>query len=199
MFHTKHLLVLQKSKGGFVTIDVVIPTLRIGDVLEKAIKSIEGEYDNLIIIDEKYDNLGKKINYGLSQTDADYVIVANDDVQLLKGHLWNLCDPAAVVAPLINGNMCKAFHAHVECFPRWVLDKGIRWPEYYDGWYYDDSDVWAQLITAGITARQDFSVDFSHQESTTIKTFDNSQRLVTNRAIFVKKWGEEMIPKVGCV
>jgi glycosyltransferase involved in cell wall biosynthesis len=181
-------------------LSLVIPTRRIGDVLERAIKSMEGEYDNLIIVDEMWDNLGKKINYGLSQTEADYVVVCNDDIELTKGHLWNLCDPAAVVAPLVNGNMCKTFHAHMECFPRWVLDAGIKWPEDYDGFYYDDSDVWMQLIKHGVSVRQDFDVDIKHEHpGFTLGTLQKSDREKNNRDLFIKKWGIESLPLVGCI
>ncbi len=181
-------------------ISLVIPTLRVGNCLQKALDSMEGMYDQLIIIDEKMDNLGKKINKGLDAATGDYIIVANDDIVLNKGTLKDLCDPDYVTNPDVNGvRPFKVFHAHMSCFPRWVIkDESVRWPEDYDGWYYDDSDVWMQMINKCITPIHCHEVNIMHEHpGTTIGLSNNTERLKNNRELFIKKWGVQALGLTG--
>lgn len=181
-------------------LSVVIPTLRIGDKLQRAIDSFKNEYDELIVVDEKWDNLGKKINHGISQSTGDFIIVANDDVELERGRMWNLCRKDGVVSPLINEQKAKTFHAHVSCFPRWVFDIGVKWPEDYDGFYYDDSDVWMQLNKLLVPLFTDLDVSFKHESpGFTLHTFENGKRLENNQKLFISKWGYDALKTVECI
>lgn len=183
-------------------ISLVIPTLRLGDKLSHALRSMEGEYDELIIIDDKLDNLGKKINMGIERSTGDFVVISNDDVYLVEGHLKDLCDTNSVTAPRVNGNWpSKVFHAHMECFPREILNEGIRWPEDYDGYYWDDSDTWMQLITKGISPRIELKVNIIHDHPgwTLGQLGDNSERMEKNRQKFIDRWGVQALHLTGNV
>lgn len=181
------------------SLSVVIPTLRIGDCFEKCLTSFEGEYDQLVIVDEKLDNLAKKINKGLAQATGDFIIVSNDDVELTRGHLKDLCREEQVVSPVIGDAFpWKTFHAHLWCMPREVYEKVGGWAEYYDGWYYDDADYWMRLLEAGYNPTVTSEVNIAHNHpGTTLGTFNNGDRIAKNRQIFIDKWGYQALAITG--
>lgn len=175
-------------------ISVVIPTLRVGDHLSKCLASIEGQYDELIVIDEKIDNLAKKINKGLEESKGDFIIVLNDDVILSQGTLNKMCYLDGVTSPLIRGGlpMGKVFHAHAWGIPRHIYeDIGGMW-EGYDGFYYDDSDYQLMIETKGHKIIVVEDVDFYHppEGGTTLHTFpDWADKYARNQEMFRQRWG----------
>ncbi|MCX8158663.1 MAG: glycosyltransferase, partial [Candidatus Diapherotrites archaeon] len=70
-------------------ISVIIPHYEVSlekrKLLLRFLESIAGQYTELIIIAEKRENLASKINEGLKKASGDYIIVSNDDCQLIKG------------------------------------------------------------------------------------------------------------------
>ncbi len=152
---------------------------------------MEGQYDELIVIDEKIDNLAKKINKGLRSARGDFLIVANDDVELAEGKLSDLCSRDEVLSPKLNQGLQKTFHAHMFCLPRMVYAKVGGYYEGYNGFYYDDSDYWMKLLKAGIQPKIEESVVINHPEpATTLKTFPKRHIWEgLNQNIFVKRWG----------
>jgi glycosyltransferase involved in cell wall biosynthesis len=175
-------------------ISLIIPTLRIGDWLNKAIKSMEGEYDELIIIDDKIDNLAKKINKGLRMASGKHLVVANDDVQLTRGHLYNLCSNG-VLSPFVNDSPNKPFHAHLFCLPRKIYGEIGGYYEGYNGFYYDDSDYCMKLLRAGYIPNLNPDVNINHPEpATTLKTFPQRNDWEReNQQLFIKRWGVEAL------
>lgn len=181
-------------------ISLIIPTLRIGNKLEECIDSLKGEYDELVIIDDKIDNLAKKINKGLEQATGDFLIVSNDDITLEWGHLRYLCEEGIVASPAVNKGYLKDFHAHMFCLPRGVYEDVGGYFEGYDGFYYDDSDYWMKLLDKGYTPKIVSRININHNHpGSTLGTFSgNDKRMENNRRIFVERWGEDALKTVGC-
>ncbi len=191
-------------------ISLVIPTMRVGDKLDACLRSLEGQYDELIIIDEKNENLAVKINTGLSQATGDYIIVSNDDVVLQKGKLTNLCRDNQVVSPTVVGGLNKSFHAHMWCYSKEVYQKSVGTvpgysdfgkPGYYEGFYrfyWDDSDYWMKLRSNGFEpVRTDDVVILHEHPGWTLGTFQNNSEAETfNRDLFVRRWGLDAINRV---
>lgn len=168
-------------------ISLVIPTRRIGDSLEKCIKSLEGEYDELVIVDDDVENLSTKINMGINRSTHDYIIVSNDDIELESGHLKDLCGDTVISPEVIDG-LTKAFHAHMWCIPRWIYKKIGPMHEGYHIARYDDSDYWMTMLNNDIVPIINHEVRVWHKHpASTLKTFkiDDSY----NRQHFIDRWG----------
>lgn len=192
-------------------LSLVIPTLRIGDKLDQCLASLEGQYDELIVIDDKIGNLSVKINRGLKQAKGDFIIVSNDDVVLEKGSIRDLCVPNQVVSPTILGGVNKVFHAHMFCLPRNVYELSVgtldgwsdyKEPGFYEGFfrfYWDDADYWMKLKANGYDPVKTSSVELRHDHpGWTLGTFQNNQQAEDiNKQIFVRRWGYDAVRETG--
>ena len=164
-------------------------------MLETCIKSFEGQYDELIVVDDKDKSLAEKQNIGLRKATGDFLIISNDDVVANKGHLKDLCADGRVLSPKVNGGVFKTFHGHMFCLPRDVYSEVGGFDESYKGVYYIDSDLWVRLIKAGYNPDIVESVDIDHKHpASTIKTLDDEQKnVMEGRSWFISKHGPNML------
>lgn len=178
---------------------LVIPTLRRHPVLEECIESFKGQYDELIVIDDKEPSLAYKINKGMRMAKGDYIVVSNDDVVAKEGDLRNLCIENQVVSPKVNGGVFKVFHAHMFCIPRNIYAEVGGFDETCPGVYHIDSDYWLRLIQSGHNPVISDHVDVWHKHpASTIKTLAPRDRdMGTSRQWFINKHGEHNLSKVG--
>lgn len=184
--------------------------MRVGDKLDHALKSMEGMYDELIIIDDVNVNLAYKINKGLKKAKGDYLVVSNDDVLLVKGSLHDLCIPDTVTSPHLITGMHKRFHAHMWCYSRKTYKKIVGtvpgWadygkPGYFEGYYklyYDDSDYWMKIKSNNINISLSDSCGIRHDHPgwTAGTLGDNSSAEDINSKIFVARWGAQAIGEI---
>lgn len=180
-------------------IDLIIPTLRRHDGISKVIRSFEGQYDSLVVIDNPDDSLAKKINLGLLKSTAEYLIVANDDVEHCEGSLRDLCIPEKVISPKIHGGTLKTFHAHMFCIPRNIYEEVGGFDESCPGVYHIDSDYWLRLIDLGYPPELSDTVTIYHNHpASTIKTLPQKERDVNlSRQWFIEKHGVDRMHEVG--
>lgn len=184
------------------TISVIIPYRETDpgkrEVLARMVNSIAGQYSELVIVKEEWDNLAAKINLGLRRAKGDWLIVANDDLELIKGNLATLCVDKMVTCPLINGGVFKQFHGHCWCFHRHVYANIGPMFEGYHKFYYDDSDYWMQIESKSYPIRTIEAVDFLHKEpGRTLKFLGGDAVMEQNRDIFIDRWGAGALQKVG--
>lgn len=179
-------------------ISLIIPTLRVENLLDQCIESFKGQYDELIIVDDKNKSLAEKINIGLRAASGDYLIVSNDDVTANAGKLKDLCACDRVLSPTVNGGVFKTFHAHMWAMPRQVYAEVGGYDESYKGVYYIDSDYWLRLKDAGFIPDICYKVDINHKHpASTIKTLDKQQQnMGDGRSWFINKWGEGRLKEV---
>jgi len=175
-------------------VSLVIPYYHCDDdkpgVLCGAVSSMIKFVDELIVVSEKLDNLATKINYGLSKTTGDFIIVTNDDVSLVKGTLDDLCDPGAVLTPFINGGARKTFHGHAWGMPRWVYEKIGGMDEDYL-LYYMDTDYAMRLKQAGIPCYRTDKVDMKHPDGARTLKHWVGKTEHNDREVFIRKWGQD--------
>jgi glycosyltransferase involved in cell wall biosynthesis len=180
-------------------VSLIIPTLRVGNLLDNCIASFNGQYDELIVIDDTVKSLAEKINIGLRSATGDYLIVSNDDIEANTGTLKDLCVENQVVSPKVNGGIFKTFHGHMYCIPRNIYALVGGMDETCPGVYHQDSDLWLRFIKAGYPPVVSELVDVWHRHpASTINTLEQSQRdMGKTREWFVNKWGESECGKVG--
>lgn len=185
-----------------MSISLIIPTLRVGNKLEKALESMKGQYDQLIVIDDKNANLAVKINKGISQAECEYLVISNDDVLLTKGTLKDLCIKDKVVLPEVKGSINKLFHAHMWCMSADVCNKCVGtiegWsdygrPGYFEGYfrsYWDDVDYQKKIEANEIKIIHKKDVEILHDDPAwTLRRFDNNSKAESiNETIFNARW-----------
>lgn len=186
-------------------ISLVVPTRWVNNVIVPMLQSVSGQYDELIVVDDQWDNLAKKINKGLAKASGDYIVCANDDVVLVEGNLSMLCQPGKVISPIVINGSGKAFHAHMWGMSRDVYEKTVGTiegdsdygkPGYYEGFnkvYYDDTDYWQKLLVNGFTPELTQSVKIRHDHPATTISATGGGDEGTNKAIFIRRWGESAL------
>jgi len=192
-------------------ISLIIPTLRIGDKLNQCINSLQSQVDEVIVIDDKIDNLATKINKGLKQAKGDYIAVSNDDIVWGMGKLRHLCIPGQVVSPRVIGGIDKLFHAHFWVMPKEIYQRAVGtiegdsdyglpgWYEGYDKVYYDDSDYHMKLRANGYVPvkKDDVTVIHDHPGHT-LRTLNLGGVESVNRSIFIRRWGTDALRIAEC-
>lgn len=181
-------------------ISLIIPTLHVEDKLEKCIESFKGQYDELIVVDDKDKSLAFKQNKGMRLATGDFLIVSNDDVLADQGQLKDLCIKGQVVSPRVNGGVFKVFHAHLFCMPREIFAECGGFDESYSGVYYIDAALWFRLIQLGYPPVINDNVNIIHDHpSSTIKTLTDKERNEQDgREWFISKFGVDALRMVGC-
>jgi len=186
-------------------ISLIIPYYEVDpekrDVLAKCVNSMAGQYDELIVVDEKADNLSYKINKGLRRAKGDWLIVCNDDIELEKGTLRDLCVKKVVTCPLVNGNLLKLFHGHMFCMNRLVYAEVGPMFEGYKKFYFDDSDYWMQIEAKGFGIQTISKVNIKHEHpGRTIHKLNTGVNVEDeNREIFLKRWGDQAYRRVTTI
>lgn len=173
-------------------ISLVIPTLRVNNLVDKCVESFSSQYDEVIIIDDTDKSLAEKLNKGMRMATGDFIVVSNDDVEACSGLLRELCYPGVVVSPRIEGGTPKLFHAHMFCIPRELYAQIGGFDESFDGPYYIDTDYWMRLHKAGKDPILSDAVTIYHNHpASTISTLSSRDRDMNRaREWYVSKWGE---------
>lgn len=166
-------------------------------MLDRCVKSFEGQYDELIVIDNPDMSLAAKQNMGLRMATGDFLIVSNDDVVANTGILRDLCGEG-VISPKVIGGLDKLFHAHMFCLPRRIYAEVGGFDESYSGVYYIDSDLWIRLLNAGYPPGKNEAMIIDHKHpASTINTLDAKQRNAEEgREWFIKKHGRNALAVV---
>lgn len=181
-------------------ISLIIPTLHVEDKLEKCIESFKGQYDELIVVDDRDKSLAFKQNKGMRLATGDFLIVSNDDVIADEGQLKDLCITGQVLSPRVNGGVFKVFHGHMFCMPRAIFAECGGFDESYSGVYYIDAELWYRLIHLGYTPGICDNINIKHEHAaSTIKTLPDKERNENEgRDWFINKWGVDALRIVGC-
>jgi len=159
------------------------------EVLDRCVKSLTPECDEIIVVKSKGRSLAKCINVGCNKAKGDFLIVSNDDITMRSGHLKDLCHKGEVHSPINHGGIRKTFHAHLWCMPKEIYKQIGGQDETCPGPYYIDSDYWVRLIKEGIPVVLNDSVHINHPEParTLGKIYTNQDK---TREWFLKKHGK---------
>ena len=160
------------------------------NVLNQTLDSFKGA-DEIIVVENWREGYAVPINYGLSQAKGDFIVVMNDDLNWDGGSLKRLCDPEAVVSPMVNGRI-QDFWGCSFCLPRWVYEKTQGLFEGYRISYFDDDDFWNTLKQLNIPHYCNPNVSLTTQGGRTLERFpDRNEFFEENRQIYNSRWPKD--------
>lgn len=175
-------------------ISVVIPYYENSEEKKEALKtctsSLKG-HDEIIIVWNDRMGYAPSINRGLANSQGDFIVVMNDDVELMEGDLTMLCDEEAVTSPSYMGRTYPHIWGSCFCMPRWVYEKIGGMDERYDISYFDDDDLIFSLEREGIPMKAVPEVVFEHRHpGLTLEAMpDRNEFFEANKQKFLAKWG----------
>ena len=160
------------------------------EILKRCIDSFKGQYDELIIAEDKIHNLSRNVNKGMLLAKGDFIVVCADDITLNRGTLKETCIEDVVTTPYVNDRFEKLFPGHMYTIPRRILSEVGLWDETYDGFLFSDSDYWMQIEHRGFEIRKlkEVNILHPHPARTTDRLFKEG-REEFNRKKFISKWG----------
>lgn len=162
------------------------------DILKKCLASLPSP---ILVLAGKQKTLPTAWNMCIElgfSTGAEYVIVANDDIELIRGDLSMLCKPNGIVNPLVNGSFFKIFHAHIFGIHKDAWEKIGEFDENFQV-YWSDTDYAMRMINSGVDIYMQYGVDVLHPNpaSTIGSTPDEIRN--ADKEYFISKWGREYI------
>ncbi len=160
------------------------------EVLSKCVASLRGQ-DCIVVVAGKQPTLPRAWNMCCElafSMGADYAIISNDDIILDRGTLDMLCQPNAVVSPMVNNGVFKVFHAHMFSLPKNIWEKIGQFDERFEC-YWADTDYAKRLKDAGIDVHINTEVNVKHPEpARTLKHYKGTTEKPDEQK-FKEKWG----------
>lgn len=160
------------------------------ELLKRCVNSMDA--DEKIIIVNEGTGMGKAINKGLELATGDYLVVSNNDCELVGGMLRDMCDPEAITIPdSMEGqwDLPRAFF----CLPRWIYELVGGYDERFGVGYFEDDDLIRRWKEAGIHFKKTH-LQVKHNPGTTLGTLPDADALYKrNKALFIEKWGNHEI------
>lgn len=175
-------------------IDVIIPyyesNIHKKESLQKCVKSLKG-HDNTIIIWNNKMGYAAAINKGLMLSNADFMIIMNDDVELISGNLKDLCKENIVTSPSFMGKIYPYLWGSCICLPYKVYQEIGNLDERYYPAYFEDDDLIFTLLEKKIPMQTIPSVIFDHKHPglTVDNMPDRNEFYEINKQRFLLKWG----------
>ena len=199
--------------GQPTELSIIVPTLdvtsaRVRATLAAAQATVEVPHE-LIVIDNGAPPQGfsAPVNAGLRAARGDYLVVMNDDVELLPGWWEPLRDAldagASVAFPMtIDGAMRTDFAAWCFAMPRTTLDEfSVESGEFFDPTmrvWFQDTDLLHRLRLAGRAPMLVEASQIRHGLSETVATTDPELRawidtqIRQDQATFKARWGDNV-------
>lgn len=173
-------------------ISVVTPHVPINDRMEKMLqdcmRSIEGQYDELVLVVNNGEGYAKSFNRGFKYSTGEYILAISNDTFLEKGLLKDLCDPSAVT--YTENQQWGCFF----CLPRWIYEKVGGFDESFGLAYWEDHDYLIRLDQAGVPVKRIPGVVIHHEGGATVKALGKeSEAAAFAKEVFIKKWGAQKV------
>lgn len=154
--------------------------------LYRCMESFWNKADEVLVISSKKSSLGEKINQGCSMAKGEYVIITNDDIELLTD-LDDLFVEGTVTSPRLNGTT-HGFHAHIFCVPKAVFKLVNGYSEEYENAYFDDDDFLKRCGQHDIPIKQIETVDVKHPTGGFTLNTIKGDFYSTNEQKFKERW-----------
>lgn len=137
-------------------------------------------------------------NRGLKEAKGQYLIVSNNDVEILNGNIVDLADPTAITVPNIlpepRDNMPRCFY----CVPRSIYEEivkeyGFWYDERFEMGYFEDDDLIKRLQKEDVTIKKidNFLLYHIGGGGLTMKQIGEEKYFELNKKKFEEKWNDE--------
>ena len=153
--------------------------------------------DELLVVVNSGTGYGANVNIGLAAASGDYLVVSNNDIEMISGDLRALnnhgkafCVPSIIPTP--RDNLPRAFFG----FPRSVYSDIIdHYGYFFDErfkYYFEDDDLHKRIEELDIKIAFEPSIVIHHLDGggLTCKQFGEEKGFQDSKKKFMEKWGQ---------
>jgi len=169
--------------------------------LESLLLSLKGYTSEILqklVVENDGIGFAAACNIGLKMAKGEYIIISNNDVEILSGNLIDLADPNFITVPDIvpepRDYMPRCFY----CVPREIYNKivekyGYWYDERFKMGYFEDDDLIKRLENEGITTKKidNFLLYHIGGGGLTMKQIGEKKYFEENKKRFLEKWEHE--------
>jgi hypothetical protein len=163
------------------------------EALNKLLTSCKGQYDELILVVNDRMGYGPAVNMGLKWASGDFLIVSNNDIEVISGSLRHLPFTPGFSIPTIKPEPKDYKPRAIFCLPRWIYthmmdNYGYFYDPVYELGYFEDDDLHMRM--GDIPSFQDDYVTVIHHGGggLTMKMMGEQEWFNRNQKIFKSKW-----------
>lgn len=186
-----------------MTISLIVPHKPFPEAdaaLERCLKSFKGQYDELILVINENWGYGKAVNYGLKQATGEYLIISNNDIELIQGSIKHLPFGDLITVPIITPEPRdykprSIFCMHKSIYEDLMKKYGYFYDERFGAGYFEDDDLDIRLKILGRDAYlKDIGTIVSHLNGggLTMKKVGEYEWFDRNEKIFKDKWSSDI-------
>ena len=174
-----------------------MPSVATDIILDKCIESFKGQYDELVLISNDGMGYGPAVNLGLKYSTGDFIVVTNNDVELVKGTLRNLPYTEGFSVPLINPQPKDYLPRAIFCMPRWVYEQvlerdGFFYDPSFETGYFEDDDLHMRTKDIPRFVGMDVIVSHLNGGGMTMKQMGEQRWFDINQKVFNDKWSKDI-------
>jgi len=183
------------------SISLIIPHFPKLKGVDKALKRLVDSfdaYDELILVVNEGIGYGRAVNMGLKYAKGDYIIVSNNDIELVSGTLSDMPLYGVVSVPNIiprprDKNPRAFFCMDRRVYENLVEKDGYFYDERFVAGYFEDDDLILRLKRDGIKIFDVDSVTIKHYGGggMTMKQIGEQKYFNINKKQFKEKWPNE--------
>jgi len=170
-----------------------MPSPEADNALDRCLESFKGQYDELILVINEGMGFGPAVNYGLRQTTGDYLIVSNNDIELIEGSLrWLPFGDITTVPttrPTPRDNKPRSIYCiHRRVYETIVERDGFWYDPIFKIGYFEDDDLIKRFGDEWILFHEDVIVSHLNGGGLTMKQMGEQHWFGINQKVFNDKW-----------
>ena len=174
-----------------------MPSPEADAALDRCLESFKGQYDELMLVVNDGMGYGPAVNTGLKYSTGDFIVVSNNDIELLEGSLRYMESAMGFIIPTIEPEPRDYKPRSIFGMARWVYEKLAPHGNFYDDrfkmGYFEDDDLIVRATIAQIPMLQQVGVTVKHLNGggLTMKKVGEQYWFDINQKVFNDKWSQD--------
>lgn len=173
-----------------------MPSPETDAALDNCIKSFQNQYDELIVVANDGMGYGPAVNLGLKYSTGSHIVVSNNDIELVKGNIKDLCWQIGFAVPLITPEPRDYLPRPIFGMPRWAYDHiierdGFFYDPRYEKGYFEDDDLHQRIKDIPVITELGVWVHHAHGGGLTMKQVGEQEWFDKNQKVFNDKWSPD--------